>query len=118
MDDATYLLLDDLGHCHFTRLPFLKGSVHAGVPFPSRASRRLFTSKILTAGGTVSYCSISQKVLKGAAARVFMYWLCVALLTENDVSLHGQCCGQTLYLKTGMGPNMRQWPSRSKIYSP
>ena len=72
---------------------FLYGSMQSGVPFASRASRKLFTSKILLAGGTASYCSISQKILKGAAARLFMYWLCTALVAEEDSSLHGMCCG-------------------------
>ena len=72
---------------------FLYGSMQSAVPFASRASRKLFTSKILLAGGTASYCSISQKILKGAAARLFMYWLCTALVAEEDSSLHGMCCG-------------------------
>lgn len=61
-----------------------------GIPFPARASRRLFTTKILLAGGTTAYCALSQKVLKGAAARMFVYWLCIVLVQYDDGSLRSQ----------------------------
>lgn len=61
-----------------------------GIPYSARASRKLFTTKILLAGGTTAYVAISQKVLKGAAARMFIYWLCIALVKIDDGSLRSQ----------------------------
>ena len=58
-----------------------------GVPYSCRASGRLFTSKILVANAS-QYTSISQKVLKGAAARVFIYWLCAAVGALSSGSQH------------------------------
>lgn len=50
------------------RVPF------GGVPHASRASHKLFSKKILRPS-TTSYTHISQKVLKGVAARFVIYWL-------------------------------------------
>lgn len=58
-----------------------------GVPFGCRASSRLFTSKILVPKGA-EYCSISQKVLKGAAARILIYWLSIIVSEQCDGSEH------------------------------
>lgn len=75
----------------------------AGIPHGQRASRKLFTSKVLTAGGTTSYCAISQKVMKGAAARMFIYWLSGILAAMDHDSLHAQLFGcmlaQTVFWK-------------------
>ena len=63
--------------------------VHSsGVPWPLRGTGRLFSSKILLSGGTTQYCSISQKVLKGAAARIMIYWLCLLVAEKSDGSDH------------------------------
>ena len=66
------------------------GDQPIGIPSSARASRRLFTTKILLAGGTTAYCALSQKVLKGAAARMFVYWLCIVLVQYDDGSLRSQ----------------------------
>ena len=60
----------------------------SGVPWPLRGTGRLFSSKILLSGGTTQYCSISQKVLKGAAARIMIYWLCLLVAGKSDGSDH------------------------------
>lgn len=65
-----------IGHTHLyiyilnmvLRVPF------GGVPHASRASHKLFSKKILRPS-TTSYTHISQKVLKGVAARFVIYWL-------------------------------------------
>lgn len=61
-----------------------------GIPFASRANRKLFTAKVLSPGGT-SYAAVSQKILKGAAARIFLYWLSGVLFECTDDSLHQRC---------------------------
>lgn len=63
-----------------------------GVPHTSRASGKLFTKKILQPS-TTSYTSVSQKVLKGIAARFFICWLSpivnkVALETGDVYATH------------------------------
>ena len=62
------------------------GDIPLGILHASRASGKLFTAKFLTSGGTTAYPSISQKVLKGAAARMFIYWLGMILLDFNDTT--------------------------------
>lgn len=66
-----------------------------GIPHSARASPRLFTAKILLSGGTTSYCTLSQKVLKGAAARMLIYWLCSVLAQTDDGSLYSKLLGFT-----------------------
>ena len=46
----------------------------SGIPHASRASRKLFNKKFLQPSSTV-YPSVSQKVLKGIAARFVVYFL-------------------------------------------
>ena len=56
-------------------------------PWFYRASPRLFTAKILVPP-SAAYTSISQKVLKGIAARVLIYWLTARLAELTDDSIH------------------------------
>ena len=46
---------------------------HAGLEYSLRASKKLFTAKYLVTGN--EYPHVSQKILKGAAARFVIYWL-------------------------------------------
>ena len=66
---------------------------HLGIPHSARASPKLFTTKTLLSGGTTSYCALSQKVLKGAAARMLIYWLCSVLAETDDGSLYSKLLG-------------------------
>ena len=50
-------------------------SLFSGIPHGSRAARKLFTVGILSPS-TTSYAHLSQKMLKGAAAKIIIYWLC------------------------------------------
>lgn len=57
-----------------------------GVPHAARASRKLFTLDVITPS-TTAYAHISQKILKGAAARMIVFWM--ALILEKIASQPG-----------------------------
>ena len=65
--------------------------VDSGISDGCRAQRKLFTAKVLRSPN--EYVHISQKLLKGAAARAMMFWLCGVVFHEAKVtdSQHDLC---------------------------
>lgn len=67
-----------------------------GIPFGARANKKLFSMECIAAGGS-AYAHISQKILKGAASRLFIYWLAPILVSHaqqegaSRVQLHSGC---------------------------
>ena len=45
-----------------------------GVPHGSRAAKKLFLSSTISPSST-AYAHLSQKILKGAAARLIIFWV-------------------------------------------
>ena len=61
---------------------FLKtNSPGQGVPYSSRANKKLFTMECI-GPSTTAYAHISQKMLKGAASRLIIYWLTPILVKK------------------------------------
>ena len=58
-----------------------------GIQHATRASHKLFTSKALLSDGAGQYPSVSQKYLKAAASRIFIYFMVV--LAEEQYSASG-----------------------------
>ena len=56
-----------------------------GIPHASRASRKLFTVDKL-APSTIAYAHLNQKVIKGGASRIFIYWLAERALEKARTS--------------------------------
>lgn len=65
-----------------------------GVPFGSRANPKMFTMSVISPSGT-SYAHLSQKYCKGAASRLFIFWLCALVVqkAEEDRSQHNLSFG-------------------------
>ncbi|CAL1149322.1 unnamed protein product [Cladocopium goreaui] len=68
------------------RIDYEKWCMESGVPHAARASRKLFTLDVITPS-TTAYAHISQKILKGAAARMIVFWM--ALILEKIASQPG-----------------------------
>ena len=51
---------------------------------------------MLTAGGTSAYPSVSQKILKEVAARIFVYWLSMILVARENVTVQDACLGPSV----------------------
>lgn len=54
-----------------------------GVPYGSRANKKLFTMECI-GPSTTAYAHISQKMLKGAASRLIIYWLTPILVKKTN----------------------------------
>lgn len=52
-----------------------------GVPYGSRANKKMFTMECI-GPSTTAYAHISQKMLKGAASRLIIYWLAEILVKQ------------------------------------
>ncbi|CAK9007824.1 unnamed protein product [Durusdinium trenchii] len=76
------------GHSTLTAVP---GFTPIRIPFAARAAKKLFTTAVIAPSAT-GYAHVSQKYLKGGAARMFVYWItevCYAA-SMTDPSAHNK----------------------------
>ena len=69
-----------------------------GIPHGARANKKMFAAQVLRSEG---YPHVSQKLLKGIAARTMSYWLCplvykAALEAETP---HAKCLASRLFVR-------------------
>lgn len=67
-----------------------------GVAHGLRANRKLFTMSAISPT-SVAYAHISQKLLKAAAARMFLFWITTLVHQSalDNPSLHNKCFGRS-----------------------